>query len=35
MTEQETTGTSSYYVLLAGVDTLVLNVRYALLAKRC
>jgi hypothetical protein len=29
MTEQETTGTSSYHVLLAGVDTLVLNVRYA------
>jgi hypothetical protein len=29
MTEQETTGTSGYHVLLAGVDTLVLNVRYA------
>lgn len=29
MTEQETTGTSGYHVLLTGVDTLVLNVRYA------
>src|SRR5690348_6358701 len=29
MTEQQKTETSGYHVLLAGVDTLVLNVRYA------